>query len=85
MIKELIGNELLNYVPLQHNEELLTKVWEFSEIIQRRQVIEMSYTREDFITIKRYLQPVGIIFLSIILFNCLYGRIEAECFRLQSR
>ncbi len=62
MIKELIGNELLNYVPLQHNEELLTKVWEFSEIIQRRQVIEMSYTREDFITIKRYLQPVGIIF-----------------------
>ena len=62
MIKELIGNELLNYVPLQHNEELLTKVWEFSEIIQRRQVIEMSYTREDFITIKRYLKPVGIIF-----------------------
>lgn len=62
IIKELIGNELLNYVPLTHNQELLTKVWELSEIIQRRQVIEMSYTREDFITINRYLQPVGIIF-----------------------
>lgn len=62
IIKDLIGNELLNYVPLQHNQELLTRVWELSGIIQRRQVIEMSYTREDFITINRYLQPVGIIF-----------------------
>lgn len=62
LIKELIGNELFNYVPIRHNREILDKVWELSEIIQNRRVLEVSYTRGDNRTISRYLKPVGIIF-----------------------
>lgn len=62
MIKELIGNEFFNYVPLQHNEELLTKVWDLSQIIQNQKVTKCIYIQEDFTVMEVYLQPVGIIF-----------------------
>lgn len=61
-IKELIGNELFNYVPVHHHRSVIEKVWELSKVIQNRQVLEVSYTRGDNRTINRYLKPVGIIF-----------------------
>ena len=42
-IKELIGNELLNYVPLNHNKLLLSKIWEFSEFIRYCEKVEITY------------------------------------------
>ncbi len=61
-IKELIGNELFNYVPVRHHQSVIEKVWELSKVIQNRQVLEVSYTRGDNRMINRYLKPVGIIF-----------------------
>ena len=62
LIKELIGNELFNYVPLKHNRDVLDKVWELSEIIHNRQIIEVSYIRGDHKRLRRHLKPVSIMF-----------------------
>ena len=62
LIKELIGNELFNYVPLKHNRDVLDRVWELSEIIHNRQIIEVSYIREDQRRLHRHLKPVSVMF-----------------------
>ena len=31
VIERLIGNEYLNYVPLKHNQKLLSPLWELSQ------------------------------------------------------
>lgn len=61
-IKELIGNELLNYVPLNHNKLLLSKIWEFSEFIRYCEKVEITYIKINNIEVKREIKPVAIIF-----------------------
>ena len=61
-IKDIIGNELLNYVPLKHNELLLTRIWDLSELIRNKEVTEMSYVKKDGLEVKRIIKPVSIIF-----------------------
>ena len=38
-IKNIIGNEMSNYVPVQHNGNLLSRVWDLSEFIRNCEVI----------------------------------------------
>ncbi|NFE81114.1 WYL domain-containing protein [Clostridium sporogenes] len=61
-VKELIGNELLNYVPLRHNDRLLSKIWDLSEFIRHKEMIEVSYVKTDGSEVNRILKPVAIIF-----------------------
>lgn len=61
-VKELIGNELLNFVPLKHNSKLLSKIWDLSEFIRHRQIIKISYVKTDGKKVKRILRPVATIF-----------------------
>lgn len=61
-IKDIIGNELLNYAPLQHKELLLSKIWELSELIRNSEKIEITYIKMDGNEVKRIIKPVSIIF-----------------------
>lgn len=61
-IKDLIGNELLNYVPLNHNKLLLSTIWEFSEFIRYCEKVEITYIKINNIEVKREIKPVAIIF-----------------------
>lgn len=61
-VKELIGNELLNFEPLKHNDKLLSKIWNLSEFIRHKESIEINYIKTDGTEVKRILNPVAIIF-----------------------
>lgn len=61
-IKNLIGNELLNYVQLNHNKLLLSIIWEFSEFIRYCEKVEITYIKMNNLEVKREIKPVAIIF-----------------------
>lgn len=61
-VKDIIGNELLNYVPLKHNDLLLSKIWDLSELIRNKEVTQITYVKADYSEVKRIVKPVSIIF-----------------------
>ncbi|SHH39897.1 helix-turn-helix transcriptional regulator [Clostridium grantii] len=61
-VQEIIGNELLNYVPLEHNELLLSKIWDLSELIRNKEVTQIIYNKISGVEVKRIVKPVAIIF-----------------------
>lgn len=61
-VKDIIGNELLNYVPLKNSDFLLSKIWGLSELIRNKEVIQIIYIKIDGIKVKRIVKPVAIIF-----------------------
>lgn len=61
-VDKIIGNELFNYVPTQHNSYLLSRIWDISECIRGREVIEITYINMRNIEGRRKIKPVSIIF-----------------------
>ena len=61
-IKDIIGNELLNYVPLKNSDLILSKIWELSELVRRKEVTQITYIKIDGVEVKRIIKPVSIIF-----------------------
>lgn len=62
LIHTIVGNELLHYVPLQHNKTLMQPVWELASIIKNKQMVEITYERMDHQETVRKLKPVSILF-----------------------
>jgi len=61
-IKDIVGNELLNYVPLMHSDFLLSKIWDLSELIRSKELTQITYIKIDGMEVKRIVKPVAIIF-----------------------
>ncbi len=61
-VKEIINNEYANYIPLRHNKMLLPVIWELTEYITSKKVIEFYYSRQDKKTTKKCVKPVAIMF-----------------------
>lgn len=61
-VKYVIGNELINYVPLKHNDMLISKIWDLSELIKNKQLTRITYLRNDGEEVQREIKPVSIIF-----------------------
>ncbi len=68
--EEIIRNEFFNYVPLQHNKELLSPIWNLSRHIVSHNMIEFDYTRQDGKKSSKIMKPVSILF-SEFYFYCL--------------
>lgn len=62
LVKELVGNELFNYVPLKHNVDLMDNVWELSKIILNQQIIKVTYVCHNHERLHRHLKPLSIMF-----------------------
>ncbi len=60
--ENIIRNEFVNYVPLQHKKHLLSPVWKLSEYITNQRVISFYYTRQDGKESKKTVKPVSIMF-----------------------
>lgn len=61
-IKDIIGNELFNYVPRKHSEEILSKIWSLSELIRKREVTKITYIKGNGVEVERKIKPLSIIF-----------------------
>lgn len=60
--ENIIRNEFVNYVPLQHKKHLFSPVWKLSEYITNQRVISFYYTRQDGKETKKTVKPVSIMF-----------------------
>ena len=61
-IKEMILNEKFHYIPLKHNKPLLNAIWELSENIYNKTVIEFDYVRKDNVASHKAVKPLSIMF-----------------------
>ena len=61
-VQSIISNEKFHYVPLRHNKKLLERIWQLSEIILQRHIIEIFYERQDGTSRKHKIKPVSIMF-----------------------
>jgi len=58
----IVGNELLHYRPLQHNQPLIELVWNIAESIQKKRFIDIIYERMDHQQKQHIAKPVAILF-----------------------
>lgn len=61
-VRNIIGNELLNYAELKHGKFLLDTIWDISEYIRSREVLEIEYRKMNGDIVHRKVRPVAIIF-----------------------
>lgn len=61
-IKEMILNEKYHYIPLKHNKPLLNTIWELSENIYNKTIIEFDYVRKDGVASHKIVKPLSIMF-----------------------
>lgn len=67
-VKQIIGNELVNYVSPQHGKKLLDKLWEISSAIKDQKILDIEYykigkdgkLKEE--VCKRIVYPQGLLF-----------------------
>lgn len=60
--EEIIKNELFNYVPLRHGQNLLSPLWKLSNYITKNQTISFYYHRQDGKQSKKTVNPVALLF-----------------------
>lgn len=62
-IKDVMRNERHHYEPLQHQTSLLQMIWDISDAIRTKKLLEMEYKKETAAEgTKRKVKPVGILF-----------------------
>ncbi|AWW27725.1 MULTISPECIES: helix-turn-helix transcriptional regulator [unclassified Acetobacterium] len=61
-IELAIGNERQHYQPVKHDEDLIERIWFFSQSVQNHQVLGVQYQKQDG-TVKAYkINPLGLLF-----------------------
>ena len=72
MIEDIIRNEYLSYIPLQHNKPLLSSLWKISEYIRGQKIITFSYERQDKKVSTKTAKPVAIMFSEFYFYMIAY-------------
>ena len=80
LVSELIANERYHYVELHHKSMLQDKMWELGENIKEHNLLEIKYTKANAVeeSIKRFIEPVGIIFSEYYFYLNAYIDIQDE-------
>lgn len=61
-IELAIGNERQFYKPVKHGQDLIERIWDFSQSVQHHQVLDVKYQKLD-CTVKAYkINPLGLMF-----------------------
>lgn len=62
-IKDVMRNERHHYEPLQHQRSLLQMIWDVSDAVRTKRILEIEYKKETAVeAVKRKVKPVGILF-----------------------
>lgn len=62
-VAELIGNEMLHYVPPRHGKRLTERLWDLGQAVRRKLRVELEYRRMDgTVVTKRIVEPVAVLF-----------------------
>lgn len=61
-VKSLLANEKYHYIAPHHDTAILPRLWELGQAVQQHIVIEADYIKMNGDTVKRVLEPVGLMF-----------------------
>lgn len=61
-VNDIIREEKHHYIPLKHNKELLSLIWQLTEYITTYKIIKFDYKRQDGKISKKEVIPVSIMF-----------------------
>lgn len=62
-VKDMLANEKHHYIAPQHNQYILSGLWEIGQAVQHQQIMEIEYERmKEPKLVRRRIQPVGIMF-----------------------
>ncbi len=61
-INELILNEKFHYIPPRHKKPLIEAIWEISDYIHKKEIIEFDYKRQDGKVTHRTVKPLNVMF-----------------------
>ena len=61
-IQNLLNNEKFHYIELQHKKSFINNIWDLGQAIKNKKRIEISYRKMDGKTVKRIVDPVGLMF-----------------------
>lgn len=62
VVRSIIANERIHYVPLRHNKKLMNPIWDLSKAIIQKNVTEIAYERKDGVNRVHLIKPVSIMF-----------------------
>ncbi|RMD02328.1 WYL domain-containing protein [Clostridium autoethanogenum] len=62
LLKKIVSNERLSYVPPRHNKDIINFIWKISVSIQKQKLVEVKYERQDGIVKEYKLKPLGLVF-----------------------
>ena len=60
-IEPIIKNEQFHYIPVHHQKPLLQLIWQFSQLILKKQTITIHYQRQHGEIVERTILPEAII------------------------
>lgn len=72
--QQIIKSELFNYIPLQHNQALLTPIWQMSKYITEQRIISFDYIRQDGKKTHKEAKPVSIMFNEFYFYLIAYDK-----------
>ena len=74
-VQQMIGNEKLHYIEPHHGQPILRGLWGLGQAVQQRHVLELDYRRlKGAETVRRTVEPVGILFSEYYFYLAAYLR-----------
>ena len=74
-VQRMIGNEKLLYIEPHHGQPVLQGLWELGQAVQQKRVLEIEYRKlKGQETVKRTVEPVGILFSEYYFYLAAYIR-----------
>ena len=61
-IQEVLRNEQFHYYPVRQGEDLMGRVWELSQAVRERRLVDLTYGKERGDQAVRTVEPVGVVF-----------------------
>lgn len=61
-VTRLIANERFHYIEPQHKKHILDGLWELGQAVEHHRVMEVEYQKIDGTSVKRTVEPLGIMF-----------------------
>ena len=79
-VKNIIANEQVNYIQLQHGKPLVKVLWQLAECISEQKIIKFIYKRTDDSIRRHEVKPVGILFSEFYFYLLAYLADDSKMF-----
>lgn len=61
VVRDLVNNEVWNYVEPRHGKKLIERIWDLGNCIHRHRIIELEYRKTNGEVTKALVKPVGLV------------------------